>query len=61
MMKFEWETILSEGDVTWASRTVRARVYGGWIVMTTSTLNYQLSQSSIFVPDPKHKWEVDVV
>ena len=45
-MKFEWEELT---DTTW-----RAKVIGGWIVRTTSCSGIAM----VFIPDPKHSWEI---
>jgi hypothetical protein len=60
-MKFEWKTIFSEAGAGCSSRTIRAKVHGGWIVITTSHMDFRIVQSSVFVPDPKHDWEVEEV
>lgn len=61
-MKFEWEKICSHGDMA----TMRARVFGGWIVRTvcwtkewTANVMRGVAESSVFVPDPKHEWEIE--
>ncbi len=61
-MKFEWEALYSYGEVS----TARAKVFGGWIVRTVcwskewgETAARGLAESSVFVHDPKHEWEID--
>jgi len=55
-MKIQFE---AESIGNWA---VRYKVYGGWIVndfsgSTNDNLNNTF-KTSVFVPDPEHKWEV---
>jgi hypothetical protein len=62
-MKFEWEILrefMSNNFATAGSNNTRAKVFGGWIVRTfcwDEKYNMQ-SESSVFVPDAKHEWEV---
>ena len=48
-MKFEWERI--------SIGTLRAKVYGGWIINTVE--NSEDGQSMVFVPDLNHEWSVE--
>lgn len=50
-IKFEWETI------TEYPPTYRAKVFGGWKV--TSVNSSSQTETSIFVPDPNHEWEIE--
>lgn len=61
-MKFEWEEIINFGECA----TLRAKVFGGWIVRTVSWTKrwgtdevQSLSESSVFVSDVDHEWEID--
>lgn len=61
--KENWEYIFSfknaEGE-EFAGDTRRLKVWGGWIFNTWSK-NYDghvVSESSCFIPDPEHKWEI---
>lgn len=51
LIEFSWQEI--------ARGTLRAKVIGGWIVLsqTISPREY-MSESMVFVPDVQHKWEV---
>ena len=60
-MKCEWQKVC-EG-------TTRLQVWGGWKVSTVLTLHHHdvltgsyvgesSDVTSIFVPDPKHEWEI---
>jgi hypothetical protein len=56
---FEWEKI----NKNLISYTYRAKVIGGWIVNNfsydqTKEQTLPISESTVFVPDPKHEWEV---
>jgi len=70
-VKFEWEKIheQKEEKVFWFG-TYRAKVFGGWIVRNFDLTKHQYnnlrpeylgstSESSVFVPDPNHKWEIE--
>lgn len=66
-MKLEWENI----EHNHGNYLVRAKVFGGWLVMSTDdvqtlrndgyTLNpesgYEWRTSIAFVPDIKHEWK----
>lgn len=58
-MKFEWEKISGENE-PW---TLRAKVFGGWIVHTSNESYGQsecsLSESMVFIPDPNHEWKIE--
>jgi len=58
-MKFEWETIFSKviSDEHFAF-TERVKVIGGWIVLNKIYAKGVGHESSVFVPDPEHKWEI---
>lgn len=59
---FYWQLIYSNYEGLQHSQTTRAKVIGGWIVNQTTWTNTSesiaVSESSVFVPDPEHKWEV---
>lgn len=44
----EWEEL--------GSQTRRMKVFGGWVVNSYS--NEFRTESSVFVPDAEHKWEI---
>lgn len=46
---FEWEPI--------AHLTDRARVIGGWVLLSSCEVNQ--SESMVFIPDPDHEWEIE--
>jgi hypothetical protein len=48
-IKFEWEAI--------DSQTLRAKVLGGWLVRYHS---HSGAVSMTLVPDPEHKWAVEI-
>ena len=50
-MSFEWEQI--------ETHTRRAKVIGGWIVETVNYCAGKPVISTIFIPDRKHKWEIE--
>lgn len=57
-MKFEWEKI------DWMERvqvrTWRAKVIGGWVLRTESWDEaVGSSESSVFIPDEGHCWEIE--
>ncbi len=63
-IKFEWEALYSYGEVS----TARAKVLGGWIVRTvcwskewrdTAPRSIALAESSVFIADRDHQWEID--
>ncbi len=37
--------------------TWRAKVPGGWLVLTTMATNEAFVQSTTFCPDPAHEWD----
>ena len=51
----QWE------DIDNLTNTQRLRVYGGWIVKHVSYFipNNAVSESSVFVPDPNHEWDLN--
>jgi hypothetical protein len=59
-MKFEWEYLNysadEDGKRSW---TERAKVHGGWIVKNVTIIDYELSESTLLVPDQKHEWTID--
>ncbi len=56
-MKFKWEDIKNLPS----HKTYRAKVFGGWLVNTASYLNEKLiDESLVFIPDPKHAWQIDI-
>ena len=61
-MKFEWELIKADPK----SDTLRAKVLGGWIVNQVNYLkdnrghDMGISDSMVFVPDPKHEWKIEL-
>lgn len=63
MLKFDWELIYrSESQKSFTSR---AKVFGGWIIITVvysgedDVGNDPISQSMAFIPDCTHSWEVE--
>ena len=52
-MVFKWQK-LDDG-------TVRAPVFGGWIVEVSDSYQGHVMMSTVFVPDPDHNWKVDVI
>ncbi len=60
-MKIKWEDITSDWSENVRDYTERLKVFGGWIIRCRS-VNYSdgaaLSESSVFIPDPDHKWVV---
>lgn len=46
-MKFEWTLI--------SNNTVRAKVFGGWIVRSYAGEN---EECMVFIPDPEHEWRI---
>lgn len=54
-MKFKWELIHENDDCTF--QTYRSKVFGGWIVHVMDC-EYR-TETSVFVPDPKHEWVID--
>lgn len=49
-IEFKWESM---GDSTW-----RAKVIGGWIVAHIIEGDKEFTNSMVFIPDPKHEWEI---
>ena len=51
---FEWESV--------SPSVRRAKVIGGWVFQSLwsecSEVGIALAESMVFVPDPKHEWEV---
>jgi len=62
-MEFKFETISNSQNCISGCFTERACVFGGWIVRTVcwDTLNECQSESSVFVPDERHEWEIEKV
>lgn len=65
LMKFEWDTI-DEGYHEDLGSTLRAKVFGGWVIRNTSEKPieedsnvYNISESMVFIPDPNHEWVID--
>lgn len=56
---FMWEALFSNST----SGSSRAKVFGGWIIMTQIESQimgeYQSTISTIFIPDPFHQWSVE--
>lgn len=52
LIPFEWENI----DDNQYGETERAKVFGGWIIYRSVN---QLIISMVFIPDPKHEWEIE--
>jgi hypothetical protein len=50
-MKFEWQKI--------EKYTRRAKVFGGWIIHSFDSVEDSLSESMVFIPDPKHEWDLE--
>lgn len=56
-IKFEWEEMCDQ-------YTHRAKVIGGWIVRSYNFLSDDnsfgsVSECLVFIPDPKHEWEIE--
>lgn len=49
----EWEPIDPNGV------SKRLKIYGGWIVRTTSCLMSATSVHTLFIPDSIHQWELE--
>lgn len=60
IIPFEWENVKSLCLQNNGTATIRAKVFGGWMVrhLSYDNTHQQQSESSIFVPDPNHEWEV---
>lgn len=60
-MKFEWEELKDESCDHFT--TLRAKIFGGWLVRTNEftfgELSIAESEALVFVPDPKHEWVID--
>ena len=48
---FEWQDLKAGG--------ARAKVIGGWILNFWTHSELQVSESSVFISDPEHKWETE--
>jgi hypothetical protein len=48
----EWETICTLSEVSYNAITRRMKIFGGWLVKDST------ARGLVFVPDPKHEWEV---
>lgn len=68
-MKFEWEILKRiENSGEYIDLTLRAKVIGGWIVRCSGSstfksgnnIEYASEGSMTFIPDPEHKWEIDI-
>ena len=58
-IEFEWESIWHKDiDKTHFTYTDRAKVLGGWLVNHRTCAGSRAHESSIFVPDPEHKWRI---
>lgn len=60
-MIFEWESISFFRGRNATALTGRAKVFGGWIVRNNTVDSISdkfISESMVFVPDPKHAWEI---
>jgi len=53
-MEFKWIQVCEPH----AFRTYRAKVFGGWIVRTYDFADIAAC-AMVFIPDPKHEWEID--
>ncbi len=60
MNKFEWEVLLNDSDNFSGFNTLRAKVFGGWVLKNMCWDNeYKVqSESMAFIPDPNHEWEI---
>lgn len=60
-IKFKWEELNDKSMPHFY--TVRAKVFGGWLVRTSEWSNADTgivqSEALTFVPDPEHEWEVE--
>lgn len=52
-MKNEWEIISSR------TSTYRLKVFGGWIVNCVNQSVDAERETSVFVPDVNHEWEIE--
>src|SRR5437763_1647237 len=58
--QFEWEVLVNHHDSpSGGFNTLRAKVFGGWVLkhMCWCNENNVQSESSVFIPDPNHEWE----
>ena len=60
-MKFKWETLVHVDDDGSFTSTLRAKVFGGWVIRSynwddTIGEGESQCQSMAFVPDPNHDW-----
>ncbi len=64
-MKNKWEIVTVNNDSSnQTDVTGRLKVFGGWIVRSCNLIyfdddfNNVISESSVFVPDANHEWEL---
>jgi hypothetical protein len=70
-IEFVWEKISSTRAESGCDVTIRSKVMGGWLVRSiadkalcvskTGDISIANSQSMVFVPDPNHEWEIEVI
>lgn len=57
-MKFEWKYL--SGHSQSQSKTMRAKVIGGWVLLHRMIdEDFGSSESMVFVSDQGHLWEID--
>lgn len=60
-MSLKWENIYLGSGYEGTTNTIRAKVFGGWL-LNNCTYNQNRpmqSESMVFIPDPDHKWKID--
>lgn len=68
-MQFKWEEMSAEMPDNYMEITLRAKVFGGWLVrhQTGSKIRenegfddlWQAVETMVFVADPNHEWEIE--
>ena len=60
-MKFEWERLVYNSYSRGGNSTIRAKVFGGWILrqLCWNKDDQVQSESMAFIPDKNHEWEID--
>lgn len=57
-IEFRWEKIHESPDG--CNITYRAKVMNGWLVNSYVIVENTPSECMVFVPDPKHQWEIEI-
>ena len=59
-MKFEWKTLRNYQNSLGGFNTLRAKVFGGWVLKNMCWDNKYKTQSEsmVFISDPSHEWEI---